>query len=131
MTDLKKQAKQARKQLNSLDLSSIRDYIPSDLDLHFIKKREDEAASKGFIGGFFLGALVGAILALIFYPSRDKETGNLVIAPAMMSDETRHKIVDTAKAAVEKVQHNGAEDVVDEAKDATEETTEKVKDAAS
>jgi gas vesicle protein len=50
-----------------------------DLDL---RKREDEAASRGFIGGFALGVLVGAILALIFAPRAGSETRDTLAGTA-------------------------------------------------
>ncbi len=78
MSDLKKTAKQARKQLENLDLSALRGLSLDDVDLNFLRKREEEAASKGFLGGFLLGALVGAVLALVFAPRRGEETRELV-----------------------------------------------------
>ena len=41
-------------------------------------RREDEAESSGFFGGFALGVVVGAILALVFAPMRGQETRGLV-----------------------------------------------------
>ena len=41
-------------------------------------RREDEAESSGFFGGFALGVVVGAILALVFAPMRGEETRGLV-----------------------------------------------------
>lgn len=81
MANLKKQAKQARKQFRNLDLASVKQHLPTDFDvsdLHFIRKREDEAASRGFVSGFLLGALVGAVIALIFAPKRGDETRGIV-----------------------------------------------------
>ncbi len=45
-------------------------------------RREDEAESSGFFGGFALGLVVGAILALVFAPMRG-EDGVLGITLAM------------------------------------------------
>jgi len=59
-----------------------------DLDL---RKREDEAASKGFIGGFALGVLVGAILALIFAPRTGSETRDTLAGTA---SGLKHKATD-------------------------------------
>jgi len=78
MSDLKKTAKNARKQLENLDLSALRNVSLDDVDLNFLRRREEEAASKGFLGGFLLGALVGAVLALVFAPRRGNETREFV-----------------------------------------------------
>lgn len=78
MSDLKKTARNARKQLEHLDLSALRGMNLDDVDLRFLRKREEEAASKGFLGGFLLGALVGAVIALILAPRRGDETRELV-----------------------------------------------------
>jgi len=50
-----------------------------DLDL---RTREDEAASRGFLGGFALGVLVGAVLALIFAPRPGSETRGMMAGTA-------------------------------------------------
>ncbi len=63
-------------------LGKIREMHLDDLDLTFLRKREDEAASKGFVGGFLLGVLVGAVIALIFAPQKGQETRGLVIGAA-------------------------------------------------
>lgn len=94
MADLKESAKKQTKQaLGSFDLDSLKKSINlSDLDLDKVRnalgisgidvaqvqKREDEAAAKGFIGGFLLGLIVGGILALIFAPKRGDETREMV-----------------------------------------------------
>lgn len=78
MSDLRKSAKKARKQIGNLDLSSLRGMHLEDVDLNFLRKREEEAASKGFLGGFLLGVLVGAVIALVFAPRRGEETRELV-----------------------------------------------------
>jgi len=78
MNDLKTTAKNARKQLENLDLSGLRGPSLDDVDLNFLLKREEEAASRGFLGGFLLGALIGAVLALVFAPRRGEETRELV-----------------------------------------------------
>jgi hypothetical protein len=44
------------------------------LDLHVIRQREDEAATKGFFGGLLLGILIGVVLALVLAPRRGEET---------------------------------------------------------
>jgi hypothetical protein len=67
--------KSARRQLDELDL----------------RKREDEAASRGFVGGFALGILVGAILALIFAPRTGSETRGMVAGTAT---DLKHKATD-------------------------------------
>ena len=76
MGDLKATAKAARQQLAELDL---------------LRQREDDAASRGFIGGFALGVLVGAILALIFAPRAGSETRGMVAGTA---SDLRHKATD-------------------------------------
>jgi len=78
MNDLKKTAKNARKQLENLDFSALRGMNLDDLDLNIFRKREEEAASKGFLGGFLLGVLIGAVIALMFAPRRGEETRELV-----------------------------------------------------
>lgn len=78
MNDLKKTARQARKQLDNIDLSALKGLSLDDVDLNFFRKREEEAASKGFLGGFLLGALVGAVIALVFAPRRGEETREMV-----------------------------------------------------
>ncbi len=64
MEELKKTA---RHQLEELDL---------------LRQREDEAANRGFLGGFALGVLVGAVLALIFAPRAGSETRGMVAGTA-------------------------------------------------
>lgn len=95
MADLKTSAKKQTKQaLDNLDLDSVKKSLSnlSDLDLDKVRnalgiskvdltelhKREDEAAAKGFIGGFLLGLIVGGILALIFAPKRGDEMRGMV-----------------------------------------------------
>lgn len=46
-------------------------------------RREDEAEIGGFFGGFALGVLVGAVLALVFAPQKGDETRHLVTERAM------------------------------------------------
>ncbi len=46
----------------------------SDFDLHFLRQREDHAATQGFLGGMALGVLLGVVLALVFAPQRGDET---------------------------------------------------------
>lgn len=85
MANLKKQVKQARKQIHNFDIGSVKDHLPTDFDvsdLHFIRKREDEAASRGFVSGFLIGVLVGAVVALIFAPKRGDETREIVAGAA-------------------------------------------------
>jgi gas vesicle protein len=64
------------------DLSRLRDLSLDDIDLNFLRKREEEAASRGFLGGFVLGVLVGAVIALVFAPRRGDETRELVAGAA-------------------------------------------------
>ena len=49
----------------------------AEVDLEALK-REEEAESSGFFGGFALGVVVGALLALVFAPMRGGETRELV-----------------------------------------------------
>jgi len=95
MADLKESArKQTKQALGNLDLDSLKKSLSnlSDFDLDKLRnalgtnrvdltqlhRREDEAAAKGFIGGFLLGLIVGGILALIFAPKRGDETRGMV-----------------------------------------------------
>jgi hypothetical protein len=55
------------------------------------RKREDEAASKGFLGGLALGILVGAVLALIFAPRTGSETRDTLAGTAT---DLKHKATD-------------------------------------
>jgi len=71
----------------------------SELD---VRKREDEAASRGFLGGFALGVLVGALLALIFAPRPGSETRGMMAGTA---SELRHKASDL----VHQVTANGSD----------------------
>ena len=57
-------------------------------DLDLLRQREDEAANRGFLAGFALGVLVGAVLALIFAPRTGSETRGMV---AETASELKHK----------------------------------------
>lgn len=72
--DVSKGKKKLRKQLKQLD----------------IQKREEEAASEGFLGGVLLGIVVGAILALVFAPRS--------------GSETREKVAETATDLIHKAE---------------------------
>jgi gas vesicle protein len=84
------------KQLKNLDLEKFKDIdvkkqrkaLKKQLKQADVRKREDEAASEGFLGGFLLGVVVGAILALIFAPKAGSETRELV---AEKAGELKHK----------------------------------------
>lgn len=84
------------KQLKGLDLEKFRDVdldkqrkaLKRQMKQADLRKREDEAASEGFLGGFLLGVVVGAILALIFAPKTGSETRDLVVEKA---GELKHK----------------------------------------
>ena len=54
----------------------------AEIDLDQLR-REDEAESSGFFGGFALGVLVGAMLALVFAPWKGEETRELVTDRAL------------------------------------------------
>src|SRR6478735_3212259 len=60
----------------------------SELDLNFMRQREDHAATQGFLGGVVLGVLLGVVLALVFAPAR--------------GDQTRAAVANTAVAAKDK-----------------------------
>lgn len=53
-----------------------------EIDLEQLK-REEEAESSGFFGGFLLGVVVGAILALVFAPFKGEETREFVAERAV------------------------------------------------
>jgi gas vesicle protein len=61
------------------------------LDLAFIRKREDEAATQGFISGVVLGLLLGIVLTLVFAPWRGDETRAAV---AHKATDVKDKAVD-------------------------------------
>lgn len=81
MTDYRQAVKKARDQVD-FDLGRLRDLSLDDIDLNFLRKREEEAASRGFLGGFLLGVLVGAVIALVFAPRRGQETREIVAGAA-------------------------------------------------
>lgn len=81
MIDYRKAAKMAREQVD-LDLGKLRNLNLDDIDLNLVRKREEEAASRGFVGGFLLGAVAGALIALIFAPQKGGETRELVAGTA-------------------------------------------------
>jgi gas vesicle protein len=112
MADLKKQAKRARKQLDHLDfdVSALRGHLPKDFDLselNFVKKREDEAATRGFIGGFLLGILAGAVLALIFTPKRGEETREIVAHTAVDLKDKATELVHQVRSGEENADGQG------------------------
>lgn len=82
MVDLKQSAGRAKEHLEGIDLPHLRDLHLDDIDWHLFQKREEEAASRGFLGGFLLGVLVGAVLALVFAPRRGDETREIVAGAA-------------------------------------------------
>jgi len=76
MTDYRKAAQRARQQV---DFGKLRDFSLDEIDLSFLqKKREEEAESRGFLGGFLFGVVVGALIALIFAPQKGRQTRELV-----------------------------------------------------
>lgn len=52
------------------------------IDLHILREREDEAATRGFYGGLLLGMLLGVVLTLVFAPRRGEETRAAVASVA-------------------------------------------------
>jgi len=78
-------------QLKHLDLSSGAKKLRKQLEQLERQKREEDAASEGFVGGLLLGLIVGAILALIFAPRKGSETRELVAGTA---SDLKHKAED-------------------------------------
>ncbi|HLU34792.1 MAG TPA: YtxH domain-containing protein [Thermomicrobiales bacterium] len=78
-------------QLKHLDLSSGAKKLRKQLQQLERQKREEDAASEGFVGGLLLGLIVGAILALIFAPRKGSETRELVAGTA---SDLKHKAED-------------------------------------
>lgn len=66
-------------------------------------QREDEAESHGFLGGFGLGVVVGALLALIFSPATGERTREVVAERAV-------QLKDRATDLVAQVRGDGAEE---------------------
>jgi len=66
-------------------------------------RREDEAESHGFLGGFGLGLAVGALLALIFSPATGERTREVVAERAV-------QLKDRAADLVAQVRGDGAQD---------------------
>ena len=64
----------------------------TDWDLDALK-REDEAESSGFFGGFGLGLIVGAILALVFAPQKGEETRGMVAERAVQIKDRASDLV--------------------------------------
>ncbi len=56
-------------------------------------KREDEAESSGFFGGFGLGVVVGAVLALVFAPQKGEETRGMVAERAVQIKDRASDLV--------------------------------------
>lgn len=75
-------------QLKHLDVSSGAKKLRKQLQHLETQKREEEAASEGFLGGIVLGLIVGAILALVFAPKSGSQTREMV---AETASELRHK----------------------------------------
>jgi hypothetical protein len=78
-------------QLKHLDFGSGAKKLRKQLQQLEREKREEDAASEGFIGGMVLGLIVGAILALIFAPRKGSETRELVAGTA---SDLKHKAED-------------------------------------
>lgn len=121
----KKQAKKARKQVQGLDfdLHSLKQYLPKDFDfdtnlLHLQRKREDDAASRGFVSGFLLGTLVGVVLALIFAPRRGEETREFVAHTAVDLKDKATDLVSQARGDHDAAADAGKGAVSDIAEDA-------------
>ncbi|HWV35651.1 MAG TPA: YtxH domain-containing protein [Thermomicrobiales bacterium] len=79
--DFKKQRKEIRRQLEELDA----------------RKREEDAANEGFLGGLLLGVVIGAIIALIFAPKSGSETREMVADTATGLKHKAEEMVGQAK----------------------------------
>jgi hypothetical protein len=75
-------------QLRHIDFSKGRKKVRKQLEQIDHRKREEEAAGEGFLGGVLLGVVVGAILALIFAPRSGSETRDIVAGTAT---DLKHK----------------------------------------
>jgi hypothetical protein len=99
MEELKKSA---RHQLEELDL---------------LRQREDEAANRGFLGGFALGVLVGAVLALIFAPRAGSETRGIVAGTATdlahKATDLVHQVTSSEEGAPTPQPHLGEEPAIE------------------
>lgn len=68
------------KQLKHIDFKGGAESVRQQLQHLDSEKREKDAANEGFFGGIMLGALLGAIIALIFAPRRGDETRQLAMS---------------------------------------------------
>ena len=73
------QAETARRQAAEVDIEQL--------------MREDEAESHGFFGGFGLGLMVGAVLALVFAPTKGERTRELVAERAVQLKDRASELV--------------------------------------
>lgn len=114
MANLKKSAKKARKNVDNLDQNWLEELRRldinwdklKDVDWNIVRQREEDAASKGFLGGLFVGALIGVVLALIFAPRRGEETRELV---ADAASDLRHKATDLAQQTMPAAANGGGD----------------------
>ena len=83
---LLEQAEAARRRAAGIDLEQLEQL-----------KREDEAESSGFFGGFALGLIVGAILALVFAPMRGEQTREMVAERAVQLKDKAADLVAQAR----------------------------------
>ncbi|MGB3305470.1 MAG: YtxH domain-containing protein [Thermomicrobiales bacterium] len=126
--------RRARQQLEQLDLGNrarhqleqmdIARYLPKNatVDWDFIHEREERAASRGFLAGVALGALVGAVLALVFAPRRGAETRETI---AEAAGDLKEKATEFVGHAREQASEPGAN-----VSDFQSKLEEKVSDAA-
>jgi hypothetical protein len=77
-----------KEQLRNVDFSRGKKKVRKQLEQLDHRKREEEAAGEGFLGGVLLGIVVGAILALIFAPRSGSETREMVAGTA---SDLKHK----------------------------------------
>lgn len=92
-------------QLKDLDLSKLKDLdfqkqkkeIKKQLEQFDAQKREEDAASEGFVGGLLLGVIIGAILALIFAPKKGSETREMVADTATDLKQKAENLVGQAR----------------------------------
>ncbi len=97
--------RKARRRLPELDTKKARKRL-SEIDLEALR-REDEATNNGFFGGFGLGLLVGAILALVFAPMKGEQTRELVTERAVQLKEKATDLVAQVRGDDEELEPTG------------------------
>lgn len=93
MIEQRREGKMANWRARVLDRAeAARLRAATERDLEALK-REDEAESSGFFGGFGLGLIVGAVLALVFAPQKGEETRGMVVERAVQIKERASDLV--------------------------------------